>query len=392
MVSSLPEPLILIVDGWLANAGDAAINLATARSLRREIPTARVVLASHHRALVGDRYPELDLAPPIDALAGVSWPWTTAEDVAERDTIDLLVEEADLVLAAGGGYMLERYHPEGRIRGYEYLLERGKRFIAYSQSIGRFQDPDLRNRLGAVLKAAELVLVRDEQSLEIVREQRPDQDLHLTADEAFLFPVARRVPPPRSLLVTVSVHPWERDNPEDELHGDSHLREIAGSLSRLLASGAARSVTLASTTQGLAGADVALEDDAIASRTVFESIPTDRRNRVRVRDGYLTAGEYAALAKRHTAVVSMRMHGAILGATAGTPVLLANASDKASGLSQRTDGGIQTIGGRVDLNRIDDFLAPLLEDPRSARVRQNGAVEQMRSLARHNAELVAELL
>ncbi len=385
-------PLILIVDGWLANAGDAAINIATSRSLQREIPGARVVFASHHRSLVGGRYPELELAPPIDALAGVSWPWTTTEDLAEAETIERLVEEADLVVAAGGGYMLERYQPEGRIRGYEHLLERGKRLIVYSQTIGRFEDPDLRARLGSVLGAAELVLVRDEPSLQTVREMGVTEDLRLTADEAFLLPATRRVGRPHSLLVAASVHPWERGEGEDELRDDSHLAEIAASLARLLSSGQVHAVTLASTTQGLGGAGQALEDDAIAANLLRAAVPAHRRNRIEIREGYLTAGEYAELAATHTAAISMRMHGAILAAVAHTPVLLANASDKALSLSRRSEGRIAAISDRGDLSRLDALIAPVLEDPKGARLRQNAGVEQMRTLARANAELVGERL
>ena len=392
MVSPASAPLILVVDGWLANAGDAAINLATSLSLQEAIPGARVVFASHHRSLVGDRYPELDLAPPIDALADVSWPWTTAADLAERDAIDRLVEEADLVLAPGGGYLLERYQPEGRIRGYEYLLERGKRLAFFSQSIGRFEDPDLCARLGSVLAAAELVLVRDEASQEAVREMGRTEGLHLTADEAFLLPVERRVGRPHSLLIAASVHPWERNGSEDELRDDSHLAEIAASLTRLLSSGQVRTVTLASSTQGLGGAGQELEDDVLAASLLRTAVPAHWRNRIEIREGYLTAGEYAELAASHTAVISMRMHGAILAAVAHTPVLLANASDKALSLSRRSEGRIATISDRADLSRLDALIAPALEDPKEARLRQNAGVEQMRTLARANAELVGERL
>src|SRR6202042_3138802 len=97
--------------GWLGNAGDPAINIAMSAALRREIPSARVPLAAHHRSLVGNRYPGLDLVPPIDGAVGVSWPWTTTEDLAEHEVARRLIDEADLVVASGGGYMLERYLP-----------------------------------------------------------------------------------------------------------------------------------------------------------------------------------------------------------------------------------------------------------------------------------------
>lgn len=389
MVSTPRGPTILITDGWLANAGDAASYIATTRSLQRALPGARVAISAHQRRMVGHLYPELDLVPPLDALTGSTWPWTTDEDSAERDVIERVVDQADLVIAAGGGYLLERYRPEARIRGFEALLERGKRLVFYSQSIGRFRDPGLRDRLQAVLRAADLVLVRDEISLEIVHEQRDSDGVHLTADEAFLFPSSRRIARSRSLMVTPSPHPWERSG-DNELPDQSFIPEVANALARVLESGLARTITLASTAQGLGGPDWALEDDSVVSDAIYAAMPAHRRNRVTVRRGYLTPWQYAALAAEHTALISMRMHGAILAGTARTPALMANASDKARELARRTEGGIGGISDRSEIARIDELVRPLLEEPGLARVRQNGAVDEMRRLAGRNAQLVAE--
>ncbi len=386
------SPVILITDGWLANSGDAASYIATTESLRRALPGARVAISSHHRGLVGDRYPELDLIPPLDSIAGVRWPWTSAADIAEQDVVEALVEEADVVLTAGGGYLLERYGPEGRIKVYEELLSRGKRLMFYSQSIGRFRDAELGSRLEAVLRAADLVLVRDEPSLEIVSGQRNPENVHLTADEAFLFPSLRRVSRARSLLISASTHPWDRRDGDDELGDDSHLPALGRAVGRLLAAGAVHKVTLASTTQGFGGANLALEDDSLASHQLLSGVPAQWRNRVELFSDYLRPDEYAVIAARHTALLTMRMHGAIIAATAGTPTLLANASDKARSLSRRTGGGIGAIASREELDCIDEPLAELLAAPRKALLRQNEAVEQMRAEARRNAELVAAAL
>ncbi|MET0557134.1 MAG: polysaccharide pyruvyl transferase family protein [Solirubrobacterales bacterium] len=391
MAALATGPVILVSDGWLGNTGDAASYQATTASLRRAMPGARVAVAAHHRELVGDRYPDLDLVPPLDVVAGVSWPWTTAADVEERNVVERVLDEADLVLAAGGGYLLERYGPEPRIRIYEEVLERGKRLMFYAQSIGRFREAELRGRLVAVLEAAALILVRDEPSLAIVDEYRGAENVHLTADEAFLFPSVRRLARPRTLLATVSLHPWDRREGENELDDESHLPEIAAALTRLLESEAVRTVTLASTAQGLGG-PAALEDDAVAARAVYQRIPANWRNRVVLTSGYLTPREYAELAAHHTALVTMRMHGAILAATAGVPVLMLNASDKARALSARTGGGIKAIEAREDLARMDELVLPILTDPGATLIGQNAALEQMRNLARKNAMLVAGAL
>ncbi len=387
-----PGPVILVTDGWLANSGDTAIYIATTRSLQRMLPGARVAIAAHHRELVGGLYPELDLVPPLDSIAGVRWPWTTEADLAERDAIERVVDEADVVLAAGGGYLLERYGPENRIRGYEEILARGKRLMFYAQSIGEFLDPDLGDRLRAVLEEAELVIVRDEPSLEVVRAQRDAEGVHLTADEAFLFSSPHRPARPRSLLATVSAHAWERRGGEDELDVRSHLPTLAATISRLLESGAVEEVTLASTTQGFGGPEWALEDDAMEAQELYDAILPRWRERVEIVSGYLRPDQYGAIASRHAVALSMRMHGAILAATAGTPVLVANASDKARALSERTSDGIRGIADRAGLDRLEELLLPMLDEPRELLVGQNRAVEQMQAHASRNARLVAEAL
>lgn len=385
-------PVILVTDGWLANSGDTAIYMAMTRSLQRALPGARVAIAAHHRQLVGGLYPELDLVPPLDAIAGTRWPWTTEADLAERETIERVIAEADVVLAAGGGYLLERYGPENRIRGYEEVLARGKRLMFYAQSIGEFLDADLGSRLQAVLEAAELVIVRDETSLDVVRAQRDAENVHLTADEAFLFSTPHRPARPRSLLATVSAHAWERRGAEDELDEHSHLAMLGATFDRLLESGAAERVTLASTTQGLGGPDWALEDDAMEAEEVYDAIRPRRRDRVELVSGYLRPDQYTAIARRHAVALSMRMHGAILAAAAGTPVLIANASDKARALSERTSGGLRGIADRGDLDRLEELLVPLLDEPREVLVGQDLAVEQMQAHASRNARLIAEAL
>lgn len=383
--------MILVTDGWLANSGDAAIYIAATRSLQRMLPGARVAVAAHQRELVGDLYPELDLVPPLDSVAGVRWPWTTAADLAEAETVEQLVEQADVVLAAGGGYLLERYGPENRIRGWEEMLARGKRLMFYAQTIGEFADRELGDRLRAVLEAAELVIVRDRASFDVVRAQRDPANVHLTADEAFLFSPPQRPARPRSLLATVSAHDWDRGG-VNELEERPPLPPLAAAIGRLLESGEIESVTLASTTQGLGGPDWELEDDSIEARAVYDAIPDRWRERVEIVDGYLHPDRYAALASRHAAAVSMRMHGAILAATAGTPVLIANASDKARALSERSGGRLRGIEDRDDLDRLDDLLRPLLDEPREVLIGQDLAVEQMRAHASRNARLVAEAL
>jgi polysaccharide pyruvyl transferase WcaK-like protein len=389
----ISRPLILIADGWLANAGDAAILLAMRRSLTRAIPGARLVFCCHQHRLVGDRYGELELAPPLESLIPGSSPWIDERDLEERESLERLVSDADLVIAPGGGFLYEHYGPHHRLASYEWLLERGARLVFYSQSFGEFRNAKLRDRLAAILRASALVLVRDLSSYETAQAWGGIRNLELTADEAFLLTAPRRLVRRRgALLATVSTHPWFLGAEGALPIGDEQIRALAGSLTRLLARRTFEHVTLVSTTQGLGGARWALEDDLIAARQVVAHMRDEVASRVTVVPGYISTGDYIRLAARHSAVLSMRMHGAILAAVAGTPTLLANAAAKVRWLSQKGEPVFETSRSSADLGRLDELLAELLARRRSWMRDQSRAVAGLRRLAARNARLVAETL
>jgi colanic acid/amylovoran biosynthesis protein len=391
---SISGPLIVIADGWLGNAGDAAILLAMRRSLTRAISGARLVFCCHQHRLVGDRYPELELAPPLECLVRDDLPWTDERDFAERESVQRLVDAADLVIAPGGGFLYEHYNPESRFTTYEALLERGKRLVFYSQSIGEFSDPALRERLAAIFRASALVLVRDQISYDTARGWGGIEDLALTADEAFLLSARRRrfARGGRALLAAVSMHPWWTGSNGALWLEDSDMKAVAESLTRLLERRVFNRITFASTTQGLGGPRWALEDDYDAAQAVVAQMPAELSGKLHVVPGYVSAGQYMQLATKHSAVISMRMHGAILAAVSETPTLLVNAGAKVQWA--RTPGApvFETIQERADLGRLDVRLEGLLAERRRWKEEQQRAVTGMRRLADANARLVAAAL
>jgi polysaccharide pyruvyl transferase WcaK-like protein len=110
---------------------------------------------------------------------------------------------------------------------------------------------------------------------------------------------------------------------------------------------------------------------------------------VTLTSGYLSPRDYMHLAARHSAVVSMRMHGAILAAVSGTPALLANAAAKTRWAD---DLGFEALRDPDELGGLDDRLAGLVSELRRWRRDQRRAVAQLRRLAERNARLVAEVL
>jgi hypothetical protein len=167
--------------------------------------------------------------------------------------------------------------------------------------------------------------------------------------------------------------------------GDEDIDGVAASLSRVLQSRQFKTITLASTTQGLGGGRWALEDDAITAAALRNAMPAPLAERVKLVPGYLSPQEYAALAARHSAVVSMRMHGALLASNVGTPALLANGSDKARGLP----AGFPVV---QELGRLDEHLDELQQNRTDWAAGQAEAVATMRRHPLQNARRVAALL
>lgn len=388
--------LLLVTDGWLANTGDAAIQLAMRRSLRKVFPGARLPLACHQRALVGHCYRALDLVPPLDVLAGVRSPWTEPGDVSDvaRHEIEELVSSATAVIVPGGGFLVEEYGPDSRLAVYEELLRRDKRLVFYAQSIGRFRPGPLRNRLARILNEAEIVILRDAASKDNVLELGVcSSRVRLTADEGFLFsrrPLLCRRPTADALLVCASAHPWAGSGWQPP--GETGLDELRDLLCYAVDRYGTRRITLLSTVQGLGGAAHQLEDDALFSQLVYERLP-DRVRKVTQRIArYVTPREFVAYARAHTLILSMRMHGAILAATSGVPSILANASSKATWLTSRPGFALAGLKSGETLEHLAAHVDTALSDPRRHASTQARFVASERRQAGLNAQLVRDSL
>ena len=96
------HPRILTTDAWLANAGDAALAIATETLVRRCAPEAAILHAAYHGAELGPRLPQLRFTAPLDQLTG-----SACASPAEgwQEVQPTLVAGADAVISLGGGFL-----------------------------------------------------------------------------------------------------------------------------------------------------------------------------------------------------------------------------------------------------------------------------------------------
>lgn len=326
-ISGWPDgaPRILLTDCWLQNAGDAAIAVAMQRMIRRFAPGAAVVHAAYGVEVVGDRYPELVLVPPLDALLGTRW---SEPDRTSGIDGPALVAGADLVISQGGGFLREGYQPWARIDALLRATELVGGISLLGQTIGVFDRTFAREAFRGIMQHAHAVLVRDRHSGSSAVDLGADPAIvHLGTDfsldmveSALLEPDRGSVAPPsdaRGVGVVLSDH---------VVPGESADR--AGVGARLLEAVLERSgsdpVTVWSSSQGIPRDS---EDDVVA-RAAVELLSAEGRRRITVVPGHLDAYDVFRWSRAFPSLVSMRFHPALLAAAQGIPSVLAMSDPK----------------------------------------------------------------
>lgn len=237
-----------------------------------------------------------------------------------------IYRRADLVVSSGGTYLVEHYDIEGRLLEYEKDMALGKPLILFTQSMGPFADPSNRARLGRVLDYAALTLLRDARSLEHARDiAGPAARLVQLADGAFtlaepatlaLAALPRGEMTPRR--VAVSVREWRNFAGRSAQEGMAAYRAAIARATTVLVREFGSTVTFLSTCQGIP--EYHFDDAAVATRIAGE-LPEDVRAAVEIDQGFHTPEGLLARLAAFDLVIATRMHMAILGLSAGVPVL-----------------------------------------------------------------------
>lgn len=350
---------IALINSVLSNGGDAAIQIGTLRVLRRafgEDTTFTVYDAAPRTARA--HYPELEIRPSPRTLAFDAHPanplakktrflrWlvhrprlyaaaalygrgraTLADRLLRREERARIRElaEADLVCSVGGTYLVENYWLGPMLFDFGVVRRLGVPYVLLTQSMGPFTKRHVRRAVRRIVEEAELVLLRDEASRRHVdelgtrgAEVRVGADLAFALADAETLQAAKESLWPKRPRVAVSVREWPYFETVSAEEGMARYRaSIAATVEHLVRSHGAE-VVFVSTCQG--NPEYRYDDAAVAA-AIVEALPDDVRAHVSVDAAYHRPEALVDLLGGFDLVVATRMHVAILGLSAGVPVL-----------------------------------------------------------------------
>jgi colanic acid/amylovoran biosynthesis protein len=229
---------------------------------------------------------------------------------------------ADLVAATGGTYLVEHYDLRARILDLRLTLLLNRRLALFTQSMGPFSDGFNRRKLKWILSRAALVLLRDEASLANVRDLGVHgEHVRVTADAVFVLS------PPAGITrgearnrkrVAISVREWEHFKTRANEAGTAAYQEGVRKLVAHLVWKHEAEVVFLSTCQGV---EEYWTDDSRAATAIAAKLPAEVQASVTVDSSFHRPHELLHLLSAFDLIIATRMHMAILGMVAGTPVI-----------------------------------------------------------------------
>lgn len=366
---------ILITNAYSArNRGDAAIILGMLESLRRTeiFREAEIRISSADYPADSADYPVpvvpsfhslknrfssrsnlnalyfLVVLLPMSLLWGIAWRFVRVDLPLPGPLRELMraYARADLVVAAGGGYLYTTSAIHGNVvllitvYSFFFGVLLGKPVSLYAQSIGPFAAPWQEWFVRQALSRVRLVEVREKVSRRLLNGWRLSTPVWDAADAAFLLQAR---PPDEDLemvgttsgpAVGMTVRKWFR-NHECQ---DGYERIMASFVDWLAEERGAEVVFLPQVTFAEGG-----DDDRAAVRSVVSSVA--RHDQVRIVEGELSAEEIKWYCGRMEFFVGTRMHSNIFALSLGVPTL-------AVAYQPKTEGIMAALG-------MEDFVIPI---------------------------------
>lgn len=385
---------IVITHTLLLNGGDAAITQCTIDLLRRTYgPDADIVMHDLRAAASAPLYPELAVSSTIHAAAQGSahglvralprcayvffvailikcrcpGAWSLLHEAERRAVRDYA--EADLVVSAGGTYLVESYFLLPQVLDFRVAMLFRKPLVFFTQSLGPFRLARNRWSLRPVFRYASAILVRDQQSKDHLLQlsTRLAPKISVVPDAVFHWVDELRMEgKPLStwktsgLSICISVRDWQHFRSKTNMAGmDEYVRQMA-----LLVNHCVRSlgstVTFLSTCQG----SPVYMDDSVVAKRIVDLVDAGVRASVTVDPDFHRPHALKERVRDFDCVIATRLHMCIIAAGEGVPILPIAYEFKTHELAKSLGIGdwvvdIEEIGSVSLPGRIDRWIADI---------------------------------
>lgn len=413
---------VLITNAYSSrNRGDAAIVLGMIESLRRteELADAEIVVSSADPVGDAEAY-GVRVVPSFQSLAfGIASSSTVARcwfaffalpvsllwaGIWRFFGIDFPVgrslrnvfrtyAEADLVVAAGGGYLYTNSVVRGSLvllgQLYSFVFGRvlGKPVFLYAQSIGPFGGRLQAWLVGRALRQTEMVQVRESISRDLVDEMNLKVPIRLVADAAFLLRSRnpdQETPPlnhePNPLTVGMTVRQWFRDGKRQQ----GYEQVMASFVAWLVECRRMSVVFMPQVTVSGLGDD----DRRVSLRIAASAGPSDN---IRVIEDEYPAAELQWLCGRMEFFVGTRMHSNIFALSSGVPTLAIAYQPKTQGIMSEMGLGDCVLPiERLTLEELQRVFDVMVDRKSEIRTHLESTIPSIEVKALEAGQLIAE--
>lgn len=404
------------------NGGDAAITAGEVEIFRRQWPEARLTIGDTHWEVAPHYLPEYTFGPMITphvVTRDNGGRFGTGRRALRRRHLDLVVRAtaanravgralmtgpekralgpvaaADVVAYTGGTSLTDNYTLEPKLAEMRAAARLGVPYVFMQESAGPFEKPENRTALGSVMAGAALILLRDPRSLEYVVDIGAPRDrCAVLPDTAFaLAPDVQPAPPPESggPRIVISMRDWKFfDSADAETGMSAYLDSVAGAVTGAVRTLGAE-VVFSSTCQGR---PEYWTDDSLVADAVVARLPDDVRARVAVDRLARTPRQLMSYLGTFHAMVSTRLHGAILAACAGLPTLPIAYEFKTHEVWKSLDLSDWVLDiNSVDEQSLTDRLLALVDDREKVRATLAATIGGQRDGALRAGPMIAAVI
>jgi colanic acid/amylovoran biosynthesis protein len=271
--------------------------------------------------------------------------------------------------------------------------------VFYTQTAGPFKTPRYRRALRSIMNRARLVLLRDEESADNLRDigvtetpliEAADAVFSLADSDELEAARGRTYPRGGRPRVAVSVRHWPHFQTCSADEGMRRYRHSIRSAVRHLVQHHDARITFVSTCQGVREYRT---DDAQVAQRIADGLSPEIQKAVTVDASFHSPTDLKDQLKEYDFVIATRMHMAILSLTAGTPVLPIAYEPKTAQLFQKMELGdwvtsIETIDSsfrtQVDqfIEQIDDLRERMIRGTEKERNRAAVAAQELGDVLR----------